>query len=481
MTRTAIFCVLLFAAAIANTAEAACKKGQALIKQKTALRRGPGLNYPPNAMVEEGKCWKVLERSADDQWVMIEQKDTIGWVPASMLADDDRQEVLKDDKKKGTGPIGSGQERGFVVTRGAAALLIGPQVSSEAHRMLPAGSKLLALSMTVSGDFVEVRDERGQTGWVAARGLTDDGAVLPSLPRLDEGLSGTGKTASSGKTANNAAGPGERRETKSDGPPEMRKNDGSGRVIPRDEQTDLRADTSPANGVPADITIELAALVALPSHALDSNGNAGYRRYTMNAFATGAHFEAKANALTPMRLKLAYDFTLLTGLEQAGAPNKAVSGQQHEARLLLGYPIDADFVRFVPELGYAFHLFTMDPALPGSTDIQFVSNHTHSASLGANAIFAVTEDLSFELEAAGLLGTSIEFPIDLGGASLSLGARAGAGVGYQLGGGAGLVARYQFVLRSAPFSGASTTDPSITEAKIKHTENSFGLGLSFAL
>ena len=113
----------------------------------------------------------------------------------------------------------------------------------------------------------------------------------------------------------------------------------------------------------------------------------------------------------------------------------------------------------------------MDPALPGSTAIQFESNHTHSASLGATATFFFTEEFSLEVEGAGVLGTSMEFPIELGGAKLSLGARGGVGLGFQLGGGAGLAARWQITHRNAPFDLAT----------VKHTENSFSLGMTFAL
>lgn len=473
---------LLLTLAYTHPALADCKSGHVSVK-KTALRRGPGLNYPVSQMIDEGRCWKVLERSTDELWVMVEgAKDTIGWVPASMIDEDDRESLQQTSKNK-TGPVGSGQERGFVVARTAATLLAEPDVNAESRRVLPAGSKLLALSLSKDGSFVEVRDERGETGWVSSRGLTDEGAVLPTLPRMDGGISGKTTTKEDRQRKRR-----EKRDREKDPEPDdepaiaasttTRNND----VVPRDEDPAFAGGSSASlkKSEPLGVQLEVGALAALPNMKLSSNGMAAFRRYAMNAFATGAHVEAKIDATDPLRIRLAYNFVLLTGLAVKD-DNKTVSGQIHDGRLLLGYPVKLDSIRIVPELGYSLQLFAMQPNLPGLTTIQFVSNTLHAFSAGGSLGIAVTDSINVELEAAGLIGTTVETPLDLGVAKISIGARAGLGLGFQIGGGAGVMVRYQLAWRTAPFQGSSTNDPTITQAQLFHFENMFGIGLTFDL
>jgi hypothetical protein len=470
---------LLLTLAYTHPALADCKSGHVSVK-KTALRRGPGLNYPVSTMIDEGRCWKVLERSTDELWVMIEgAKDTIGWVPASMVDEESRPELDKTDKKK-TGPVGSGQERGFVVARTASTLLAEPDVNADSRRVLPSGARLLALALSKDGTFVQVRDDRGETGWVSSRGLIDDGAVLPSLPRMDGGISGktTAKEERQKKRREN------RERDREEDPaeePAIAASSNNDRVLPRDEDPAFAgANPSLKKSEPIGLQLEVGAMGVLPNMKLDSNGMAAYRRYAFNAFATGAHVEAKIDATDPIRVRLAYNFVLLTGLAVKD-DNKTVSGQLHDGRLLIGYPVQSDSIRFVPELGYNMTLFAMQPALPGLTTIQFVSDTLHAFSAGGTLGIAITDGINVELDFAGLIGTTVETPLDLGVAKISLGARGGLGLGFQIGGGAGIMVRYQANFRTAPFQGSSTNDPTITQAQVYHFENMFGIGLTFDL
>src|SRR5215470_12659349 len=175
-----------------SAAIAKCKKKgdrpQVFVKGKTAIRRGNGLNYPVSKFLDEGRCMTLSEVSLDEAWVLVEdEQSAFGWVPVSAL-DAESRDVLPSMGKKAKGPIGSGQERGFVVTKSSSSLLSRPDASSEVKKVLPAGAKLLGLAVSEDKKWVEIRDERGETGWVNARGLRDDNEVIAGLPIADNGL-----------------------------------------------------------------------------------------------------------------------------------------------------------------------------------------------------------------------------------------------------------------------------------------------------
>jgi SH3-like domain-containing protein len=453
---------LVLGVASPRLADAACKqKGDKTlleIRAKTALRRGPGLNYAPTSMIDDGKCVTFSEVSSDGQWVLIEDdKKNIGWIPTSALEASSIDRVGKKQPK--TGPIGSGQERGFVSTKNASGLLARPEAGAEVKTTVPAGARLLALAKSGDGAWIEVRDDRGDTGWISARALKDEAAVLETVPTSDGGANALVRT-----TSNDAVGdrPGERPM-----------------VVPEDE--DPTARLGPPIGEGLAIEAQLRMTGALPRHSLESNGAAAIRRYIVRAVAAGGTVEATAAPIGALRGRLSYSFLLLSGLAPPNEPEKTVSAQQHEALLVMGYPIQLGAVDLVPELGYSFSLFVMQPSLPNEATLQFISTHTHGASLGTTVAAWLDEMFAFEGEGALVIGKTIEYPFDLGGAGLTFGVRAGAGARVGVGGGAWIVAKYQLVHRSMPFSGISMNDPTITEATLTHTEHGFSVGLALGL
>lgn len=465
------------AEAIAAPCRTKGDRPQVFVKGKTPIRRGPGLNFPVSSFLEEGKCMALGEVSVDERFVLVQDEatKTFGWVAVGSL-DAASRDLLPGANVKG--PIGSGQERGYVSTKLASSLLGRPDAAAEVRRVVPPGSRLLALSITEDGRWVEVRDDRGETGWVSARGLKDESDTLTGLPRADTGL----KTGFDKSGAKSGSGGTSRRDLVEDPVRGERSRSAKDRAIRPQAMAD-QDDATIATSIPTaqGVAIEgqVRAVAALPRHGFDSNGQLGVRRYAVRAFAAGAALEGIAAPLGSFRARASYSFVLLTGLTPPGGGATALSGQEHDFRVLFGYPIRLGSLRLIPEAGYAFALFAMEPTLQGSP-AQFYSSHTHGLSLGATLVLPLSDSFALEGEVAALVGTTIEYPFDVGSPGITLGANTGLGARIALGGGASLVGRWDFRTRTSPFEGKSTTDPTITRATISHVEHGFSAGLAFA-
>jgi uncharacterized protein YgiM (DUF1202 family) len=496
----AIVAALLIVAA-PSSAVAKCKKRgdrpQVFVKGKTAIRRGNGLNYPVSKFLDEGKCMTLSEVSLDEAWVLVEdEQSAFGWVPVSAL-DAESRDVLPSMGKKSKGPIGSGQERGFVVTKSSSSLLQRPEATAEVKKVLPAGAKLLGLAVSEDGRWVQVRDERGETGWVGARGLRDEGDVLASLPVADNGIK-TGlrnKPSSDGdddkpvrddraektklrpKEKEDRRLVADKRDEPAEEPAPTTKRDRAF-VKPDDEDQMIATSVPQATGL--QLQAGVMALASLPRESFDSNGLGGNRRYLVKALALGGGLQAIADPLGPFRARLNYNFVLLTGLNPPGDTAHSLGGQEHYLDLMFGYPIALGRVRLIPEAGYAFALFAMEPYLPTDPTHtpQFFSSHTHGLAVGAAVQVLFSEVLSLDLNGSGLIGTSIAYPFQIGSPGLAVGFAAAAGIRFNIGGGASIFAGYQYRYRQTPFTGPAKIDPTILKSTITHLDNGFGAGLS---
>ncbi|MCK6550590.1 GW dipeptide domain-containing protein [Myxococcota bacterium] len=458
----------------AVTCRSDADRPQVFVKAKSAVRRGPGLNYAPSAVLDDGRCVAVIEVSLDESWVLVEDDDKklFGWVPASALDPESRPSAGRVKPK--TAPIGSGQERGFVTTSGAASLRARPDADAEEKKALPEGSRLLALATTEDARWVEVRDDRGETGWVDAQSLIDPARTLAGLPRTTAGL----KT---GLDTNGADPSTVVRGGQLGVAPARTSDDGAAHTPSRDPvpaEDDLARSGPSIGGL--QVEARVLGTAALPQHALDSNGANANRRYTVRANAAGGRVELRASG-GGLEYRLGYAFLFLAGLEPTGDATQSVGGQTHEGSLVVGYPITAGPVRLVPEVGYDFSLFAMEPSLPRDPTPLFVSSHAHGLSVGGTGIFTVTDGLDLEVAAAGIVGTTLDYPFDIGGSGLSFGARAGTTARLALMRGFGLVASYGFLWRRAPFSGPAGADATITEATLTHVEHGVSLGVALGL
>lgn len=459
--------LLLIGAAIVATvvyvdaAHASCKGPgrQVLVKEKTPVRKGPGLNYPVKNFLEKGRCLTLTEISVDRAWALVEGGDLFGWVPTGRL-DAAGQKVVA-AMSPGAAPVGSGQARGHVFAKDATPMKESPSGSSNERKMLPEGAKLLALSMTPDEQWVEVRDDRNDTGWVPASALKDPDKALSLVPRADGGVSGIATDVT-----NPPAPPG---------------------IAPRNDPQVVAADPEPPARTPAmgsgDLVIDARLLLGaqLPAQGFDSNAPQGYRRYDISSFSGAARVEARAAPLGPMEARLSYAFALLSGLSPANNQFATIGGRHHEARLIFGLPVAFDGGVISPEAGYFFAFNDMDTAIPGATVAQFLSTVTHAGTAGLSAAFDLSSSMYLEAEAAMLLGTTSEDPFDAGSPGLTVGAVAGAGLGFALDESIDLLVRYDLRFRRTSFSGASLTDPAMTEASLTYLDNAFMAGLGFAL
>lgn len=464
----ALFAVLIVAL-LPRPAAAQCTEGggqlQVLVKAKTAIRRGPGLNYPVSAFVEDGRCMKSTDISVDGNWVMVEDPVTknIGWIPTKQLDPGSLELIQKERPAKG--PVGSGQERGYVNAKAQTGLKAEPRQNADEKRSIAAGTRLLALAITEDKAWVQVRNERNETGWVEAAILDDgDTGTLAALPVATQGL----------KTGIKAGDKAKKHKQQEEAPAIVEE------APPPPPPASAETEKPPTSVGMTGLDIDAAVLgtFALPRHGLDSNGVSGQRRYAVRANAGGAQIEFRAAHVGPFRARLGYGLVLISGLAEASAPNETVTAQEHQGRVSFGFPIGLGPLTVMPEVGYSLWIYAMTPALPSSLGPQFFSSHAHLAMLGLNLRWDPITLLTVEAEVHGLLGVTGEYPFHLGSSGLSTGVRAGADLRLNITQDLGVLVRWAFVSTKAPYKGLSDIDATITEATLLHVENSFGAGVA---
>ncbi len=427
-------------ASAAEAAETGCKskKPEVFIQGKTPVRRGPGLNYPVLGFLEKGGCASFSEASLDKQWVLVESGGRLGWVPTARLSAQSQEWVA--ELKMGAAPVGSGQERGYGLIERQTILREGPKSSTAPRRALPEGLQVLPLSMSVDGKWVQVRDERGELGWVVLDDIRGDS--IASLPRSDEGYQGDPSEASL-------------------------------------EQGQVVAPAPPAE-TPIGITASIFVAALAPIHRLSSNGIAATRRYDLAALAPGTGLELQVTDLGPVSARLSYVLGFLAGVQPEGAAIDT-GGMQHDVSIRLGMPLASGDLLITPELGYHASWFDYDLGYAGGPGIVFVSSHAHGGILGARLQYLLSQALMFEADAGGLVGLTLEQPLGLGDGGFTFGAQGSAGVQYLFTDGIGMTLRYVFYFRSVSFTGQALLDPSITDATLSAINQGALVGVTFAL
>lgn len=441
-----------------SRAAAKCKPSEVFVESKTPVRRGPGLNYPVASFLEKGRCLRLGEVSLDKSWVLVKLDEIFGWVPTDRLSNASQDKVLAVGEASGS-PVGSGQKRGLVSSRKPTPLLAKPSGDAEALKTLPAAAKLVALSVSLDEAFVEVRDERGQVGWVKSEDLEAPDKVLELLPRTDAGV-------------DHVMG-----EKRADLPaPPARDNIDSSLAH---QQLDQRMATR-ADGL--SITVAGFAGAAVPSHSLDSNGAEGIRRYGITAMGGAARVEARVGGgVLPVAIRAGYGFGFLTGLEAEGDAG-SIGGMSHEIHGAIELPLQVgERTRLSPELGYVFLDYGLDPALPGAEVGQFFSSQSHLVSAGLGLLHRLPSDIGLLARVAFVGGASDSYPFDLGDPGFSVGAF-GTLAGYlPLGRTVDLVLRYDLRFRTGGFSGQSAVDDTISEATLSDFVNGLSAGVSWTL
>ena len=295
---------LLGAPQFASTADAApkCKGGkrpEVFVRPKTPIRRGPGLNYQVSRFLEKGRCLPFSEVSMDQNWVLIDHAAALGWVPVSRLSKRSQERVSRVQPK--AAPVGSAQVRGAARVRQQAMLLEEPAADAKPRRVLVKDVVVVPLAMTDDGRWVQVRDERGDVGWVLMSNLSGD--ALAGLPVLSDGFN-RGVAANeeelsedSRKALRAEATPDEPKEAPS-GPISASRATTSSSFAASDLDAEARSALEPSDTGPSDligtparesqglgITASVLAGAVVPNQQLDSNAELGRRRYDLSAFA----------------------------------------------------------------------------------------------------------------------------------------------------------------------------------------------------
>lgn len=412
-------------------------KPQVFVKAKTPIRRGPGLNYQVSSFLERGRCMPFSEVSMDKRWVLVDVGEVFGWVPLGRLSSDSQgkaAEVAPPDAS-----IGSGQRRGQARVVEQTLLLDAPDPNAAPRRVLPVDLMVVPLAATKDGNWAQVRDERGQTGWVLVSVLRGD--ALADLP-VDELTPSAPVTAAPGPTII--------------------------RVRPG------------RSGIGVAVTAAVYTGAAVPIMSLDTDAPNARRRYDVSALAPATGIELEFDDLGPTSLRLGYQISFLTGIEADG--ELAAGGNTHDLYLQAGLPIELGPVTLVPEVGYRFMQFDFDSVLSDQPlNVTFLSTTTHVAIAGARATYFPVKEWMLEADGGALLGHTVEGPRNLGDGGFTLGGYGRVGVQTFLNDIMGVGLRYQVDYRRASYSGDSQLDPGITEGTLSGFSQGVWVGLSFLL
>lgn len=434
--------VLATAIALPNLALADCPalsgKPQVFVKAKTPVRKGPGLNYQVSSFLEKGRCLPFSEVSMDKRWVLIAADETYGWVPMGRLAEVSQAGAQTIAPK--TAAVGSGQTRGEARVIKQTILLAGPNKEAGPKRVLPLDLMVVPLTTTPDGDWIEVRDERGQTGWVLARELRGD--ALADLP-IHESMADQAPTP-----------------------------------VPFD--SGIVRSRPGRSGVGVALTAAVFAGALAPTQSLDSDGATGRRRYDVAALAPSTTVELEMMDLGPLTARVAYSIAFLTGIKADG--DLAAGGNQHDLRIRAGLPINVGPAVLTPEVGYQLALFDFDSVLSDQPfNVTFLSTTSHLATAGLRLRWFLDRSLQLEADAGGSFGTTSLSPRPLSDGGFTVGAYGTVGAQYFMGDIIGLTMRYILDWRKADYTGGGQLDPTITQGTVSGLSHGLMVGLSFLL
>lgn len=437
----------------AGTAAAKCPKGKVRVRAKTPLRNGPGLNYPVRKFFERRRCGRMEQVSADGQWALMRFGKRMGWVLVKRLDDRGQARARALPARKNL-PAGSGKARRFYAIGARAVLRERPQDGAPPRRVLPAEARVLPLRRTRDGTWIEVRDDRGDVGWVSAKTLPE---IPPDLPEASVGealpvLTGETPVVST---------PGEEAPTLV-----LR----GASLSPSRRQIGGRRD-----GV--HVSAAVFGGVAFPGQRLDSDAISGLRRYSLSSASVGLGVELQVTDLGPLTVRAGGFFGTLEGLK-AEDDEGAAGGSSTSIELRAGWPLRVGPVTLSPEIGYALDALSLDLALPGARTTTFVSSESHAGLLGIRGQWPLG-DLLIELEAAFSVGSLAPRPGTLGtDVGVALGGRGAVDLHYLFDASFGVLFRYAIDGREVAFSGPSTLDGSISQAQLTELRQALLLGAS---
>lgn len=428
-------------------ARAACPTGQVFVRAKTPVRQGPALNYEVSRFLERGRCAGLEQVSMDGRWTLLRLGDAFGWVTT------DRLDAVGQERaaaaKATSAPIGSGTERAFSEVVERAVLFDRPQSGATPRRIFQAGARVLALRLTPDGAWVEVRDDRGDVGWVERERLA--GGKLSELPEVRPLEAESAETLEAPLEVPEAFSTARARR----------------RMGAQDEGVHL---TASALG---------AAL--FPMQRLDSDGVRGIRRYDLQALSAGAAVDLQLTDLGPITARMGGILGVLSGLA-ANEGEGSSGGSLASLVLRAGLPLSLGTTVLTPEVGYAFDATDLDVAPPGGREPTFVSSQVHAGLAGARLQVPVSEAILLEGDLAATLGVVSSRPGTLGASGgLAFGAKASVGAQYLFDAAFGLVARYVAEGFTADFSGTGSLDPTITRATLGELRQALLFGASYAL
>lgn len=441
---------VLFLAAVAalsgpGVAHAKCAKSKdVFVRAKTPVRKGPGLNYSVASFLEEGRCGGLEQVSLDGRWALLRFGSEFGWVFTERLSAKGQERARR--TKASSAPIGSGVSRSFARVTTPSVLRERPQAGARPRRVLPEGTRLLPLKLTPDGLWAEVRDDRGDIGWIQREDLS--GEAIDQLPLQRPDLS-------------------EAVTTRVKGP----------------DMSSVRAHRrmgAQANGV--HLTTSVFAGLWVPMQRLDSDGVRGLRRYDLSAVAAGLGIELQLSDLGPITARGGFSYGAISGISSEDTPDQEAGGSTSALVLRAGWPLAIGTAVITPEVGYAFDSTTLDVALPGSADATFVSSDTHMGLAGARLQVPLMPELLIEGDLAlGIGGTSAS-PGTLGASGgLAVGGRASVGAQLLFDAAFGLVVRYLVDGFTTSYSGTGTLDGTITEATLGELRQQLVLGASYSL
>jgi flagellar FliL protein len=143
------------------------------------IRQDPSVGGEVIGQISAGEVLELRARSADGQWYLLRAGEAEGWVSATLLEVPDAAEDL---------PIEGAATGLTAAVFNGGNVRAAPSLQGEVLDQINAGETVTLLGQNIDGNWYQITNVRGVTGWVSVTLLTITPEVSSQVPVTDPAL-----------------------------------------------------------------------------------------------------------------------------------------------------------------------------------------------------------------------------------------------------------------------------------------------------
>ena len=490
-----VLCLCLWDTSIAQAASCEGQGPRAVyVRPKTAVRRGPGLNFSVEDFISSGRCVDAKRVSKDAYWVQVNSDGLLGWVLVEALEAKGKAIVANLALEA---PTPSNVEK-FVKTTRRAALRRKP-TKKTILRQLPARTEVKLLKLSKNGLWVNVRLKDRGVGWISKRALRPDDIAALVAPVEAEPLdvstpesdtvpppppAADSAAADEMSESDSKAGGSETEDERIPPPADFDSNAAKQKQEAQPVAASSSAPISSGTALVESIlwktrnirtSLSVSGVGEFFQQTRSSNGVLNLVSYNAEALSGGGHIGLQISGLGPITARGAYTIAFFSGVDLGERGQGATTHHLIEARL--GLPLRFGSFIVGPELGYQLGLNNWDNLDPNAAFLTATEHHQGIAA--ARLQWILSSSLVLDLNAGVGFGsvTPNPGPIGSGGEAVSFVGSAGVNWALSQTWAAGL--SYKLDTWATSFTGQTQVDPGVTAVNLSETKHFLYLTLFF--